>query len=307
MKNIKGSIMLLIAAIIWGTAFVAQSEGMKYIEPFTYNALRMFIGSAVLIPVILLFKAFGKKQNISKKERRERLKTTLIGGIWCGVVLFTASSLQQIGIQTTTAGKSGFITALYIVIVPLYQLLIFKKRTSKLLLLYVVIAIAGFYLLCIKEDFSISIGDFLTLLCAFFFAGHIVVIDYFTSKNTDGIVMACIQFFVSGLLATVFASFTEHPDMVSIWNAKYTILYAGLLSSGVAYTLQILAQERTDPTVATLIMSLESVFAAISGWVILNETLSAKEGIGCMLVFAAVLLAQLTAPERQLKKAAVVK
>ena len=291
--------MLFIAALLWGTTFVAQSEGMNYIEPFTYNALRMFVGAIVLIPVIFLFRIFLGSA-ASAAETKKINKTSLIGGIFCGIILFAASSLQQIGIQTTTAGKSGFITALYIVIVPLYELIIFRKKNySKALWLFVLIAIVGFYLLCIKDDFTISIGDLLTLGCAFFFAGHIVIIDYFMSKTTDGVMMACVQFFVSGILASIAALFTEHPSLSAVMDAKYTILYAGLLSSGVAYTLQILGQRRTDPTVATLIMSLESVIAVISGAVVLGESLTLKEGIGCALVFAAVILAQIKIPSKK--------
>lgn len=298
MKKFEGSIMLLIAALLWGTTFVAQSEGMNYVEPFTYNAARMFIGGIVLIPVVLLFGKFGKARELSSAEKKERLRNTVIGGICCGFVLFTASSLQQLGIQTTTAGKSGFITALYIVIVPLYELIIFRRKTSKSIWLFVLIAIIGFYLLCITDGFTIAVGDLLTLFCAFFFAGHIIVIDYFMEKNTDGVLMSCIQFFVSGILASVVMLFTEHPSLGSIMDAKYTILYAGILSSGVAYTLQILGQSRTDPTIATLLMSLESVFAVVSGALILGERLTLREGIGCALVFAAVILAQLKAPDK---------
>ena len=291
--------MLLIAALLWGTTFVAQSEGMRYIEPFTYNAARMFIGGIVLIPVTLLFRKFGSAAQMTHEEKKKQIKMTVAGGVLCGLVLFTASSFQQLGIQTTTAGKSGFITALYIVLVPIYELVLYRKKTSKLLWLFVLIAVVGFYMLCINEDFSVSAGDLLTLVCAFFFAGHITVIDYFNGKKTDPILMSCIQFFVSGLLASAVMFIKENPDAARIWEAKYTILYAGLLSSGVAYTLQILGQRRTSPTIATLIMSLESVFAVLSGALVLHEQLPLKEGIGCLLVFAAVILAQIKIPERK--------
>ena len=297
MKKFSGNIMLLIAALLWGTTFVAQSEGMKYIEPFTYNAARMFIGGIVLIPVVFVFSRISAREGIDREKRRAQIKTTVKGGILCGMILFIASSLQQMGIQTTTAGKSGFITALYIVIVPVYELVLFRKKTSKLLWFFAAVAVLGFYLLCIKDGFTVSAGDLLTLGCAFFFAGHIVTIDRFQRRGIDGVLMSCIQFFVSGILASLCMIFTEHPDMTKIWDAKYTILYAGLLSSGVAYTLQILGQKRTNPTIATLIMSLESVFAAVSGWLVLGEAFSLREKIGCVLVFAAVILAQLKTPE----------
>lgn len=299
-KKLQSSIMLLIAAIIWGTAFVAQCEGMRYVEPFTYNALRMLIGGVVLIPVITVFRKISPS-SLSKAEKREKQKRTLKGGICCGLVLFMASSIQQIAISSTTAGKAGFITTLYIVIVPLIKLAVFRERTSKSMWFYVLIAIAGFYLLCMTEDFSISNGDLLMLLCAVFFAMHIIVIDYFNGKDTDGLLMACLQFFVSGLLATVMTFIFETPTISSIMAAKGTILYTGLMSSGVAYTLQILGQQNTEPTLATLLMSLESVFAALSGWLILDERLTVKEGMGCLLVFTAVILAQLKLPEKRMK------
>ena len=299
-KKLQSSIMLLIAAIIWGTAFVAQCEGMRYVEPFTYNALRMLIGGVVLIPVIMAFRKISPS-SLSKAEKREKQKRTLKGGICCGLVLFMASSIQQIAISSTTAGKAGFITTLYIVIVPLIKLVAFRERTSKSMWFYVLIAIAGFYLLCMTEDFSISNGDLLMLLCAVFFAMHIIVIDYFNGKDTDGVLMACIQFFVSGLLATVMTFIFETPTVSSIMAAKGTILYTGLMSSGVAYTLQILGQQNTEPTLATLLMSLESVFAALSGWLLLDERLTVKEGMGCLLVFTAVILAQLKKKKKRMK------
>lgn len=297
-KNLRGSAMLLLAAIIWGTAFVAQSEGMHYVEPFTYNGIRTLIGGIVLVPVIMLFKKANIHPGASSGGAKASAGTTVIGGIVCGSVLFTASSFQQVAISMTTAGKAGFITALYIVIVPLIEFVLYRK-SSKRIWLCVFIAITGFYLLCIKEGFSISKGDLLMLVCAFFFAGHIMVIDRFLGKNVDGMLMACIQFFVSGTLGIIAMFMFENPQIDSIMAAKGTILYAGILSSGVAYTLQIIGQRHTAPTVATLLMSLESVFAAISGWLILHESMSAKEGTGCLMVFMAVILAQLNLPEKK--------
>lgn len=289
-SKFKGSFMLLITSLIWGTAFVAQSEGMNYVEPFTYNALRTLLGGVVLIPVILIFKWAGKRRGTAQKECSK--KDTVIGGICCGVVLFIASSFQQAGIVYTTAGKAGFVTALYIVIVPLLGIFVHKRVPIKMWL-FVAIAVVGFWLLCIKEDFSVSFGDLLVLVCAFFFAVHIMVIDHFNAKNTDGMLMSCIQFFTAGILMTICMFAFENPDTDSIYAAGFTILYAGIMSSGVAYTLQIIGQRYTAPTVATLLMSLESVFAALSGWLILHEKMSVKEFCGCVLVFAAVILAQL--------------
>ncbi len=288
--KLKGCILLLITSLIWGTAFVAQSEGMDFVEPFTYNALRTLLGGVVLIPVILAFKAAEKRKDGKKTEYS--LGNTVKGGIACGIVLFTASSFQQFGIAETTVGKAGFITALYVVIVPLLG--IFLKRKVQLRMWgFAAVAVLGFRLLCIDENFSVSRGDLLVLACAVLYAVHIMVIDRFTRKNTDVMAMSCIQFFTAGLLMTAGMFLFEEPCIDSILSAKYTILYAGIMSCGVAYTLQMIGQRHTEPTAATLIMSLESVFAALSGWIILHETLTLKEIAGCILVFAAVIPAQL--------------
>ncbi len=297
-KNFKGSIMLLITSIIWGTAFVAQSEGMNYVEPFTYNAMRTLLGGVVLIPVMILFR-FSDKRN-GKEKSSCSLKNTIIGGICCGIALFIASSFQQAGIAHTTAGKAGFVTALYIVIVPMIGIFLHKKMPLRMWL-FIAIALAGFWLLCIKQDIGISSGDLLVFFGAIFFAVHITVIDCFNQKNTDGVLMSCIQFFTAGLLMLICMFIFEKPTIPNIMGAGGTILYAGILSCGVAYTLQILGQKHTNPTLATMLMSLESVFAALSGWLILGEKLSIKEFIGCILIFAAVILAQLAGTDK-LKK-----
>lgn len=294
-KKLKGSIMLLITALIWGSAFVAQSEGMRYIEPFTYNALRTLLGGVVLLPIIFLFRKYDNKKENSNKNTSS-IKVTIFGGLSCGVFLFIASSLQQSGISLTTAGKAGFITALYIIFVPLIQLLLYRKL-NVIIWICVFIAAVGFYLLCINEGFHIGKGDWLILCCALFFAIHIITIDYFNSKNADPMIMSCIQFFTAGFLMLLCMIIFESPSLKKVSDAKYTILYAGIISSGIAYTLQIIGQRYTPPATATLLMSLESVFAALSGWLILNETLSEKELIGCTFVFIAVILAQFKAPE----------
>lgn len=290
--KLRGNILLLITAIIWGTAFVAQSEGMNYVEPFTYNASRTLLGAFALLPVIAVLRKTGAA---SKNKDTAPLKVTVKGGIICGILLFAASSFQQWGITMTTAGKAGFITALYIIIVPLIELAVYR-RSSVLVWICAAIAAAGFWLLCIKEGFSLGKGDGLVLCGAFFFAVHIMVIDFFCAKKCDGLLMSCVQFFTAGILMTICMLIFEKPDINCILDAKYTILYAGIMSSGVAYTLQIIGQKSTDPTSATLIMSLESVFAALSGWLILKERLSLKELSGCGLVFFAVILIQLHQP-----------
>lgn len=295
-NQLKGNAILLLTAIIWGTSFVAQSEGMKYIEPFTYNSLRTIIGGIVLLPVIASFKIFDKK----KDEKKYSLKVTVIGGIACGAVLCVASSLQQFGIVYTTAGKSGFITALYVIIVPFYQLILGRKP-RKIIWFCVLGAMVGFYLLCIKDDFTVGFGDLLTLICAFGFALHIIFVDRFLERGANGLQMACVQFFTAGIIMLVCMFIFEHPQLDKIFDAKYTILYAGVMSCGVAYTLQIIGQRYAEPTIATLLMSLESVFAVLSGWLILQETLTLQEFFGCCLVFAAVVLSQIKLPARNNK------
>lgn len=290
-KRMQGNIMLLITAMIWGSAFVAQSKGMEYIGPFTFNVMRNFIGGIVLLPVIALFSR-GKKYEPEEKKALD--KNTLVGGICCGLVLFLASSFQQYGLVHTTAGKAGFITALYIVIVPLLGIFM-GKRIPKIIWGCVALAIAGFWLLCIKEGFTVGLGDLMVLICALFYSMHIVTIDHFTPK-VDGVKMSCIQFFTAGVVSIIPMLLWEVFQISAVMDAIWTILYAGVLSSGVAYTFQIIAQRHTEPTVATLLMSLESVFAALSGWLILNESLLPRELLGCVLVFIAVILAQIPLP-----------
>jgi drug/metabolite transporter (DMT)-like permease len=290
-KKLRGSIMLLLASIIWGTTFVAQSDGMNYIAPFTFNALRTLLGGIVLMPVMILFRHFGIN-NDKSLENKASVSRTVEGGIVCGIVLFLASSFQQFGISMTTVGKAGFITALYVVIVPIISLIL-GNRISLKIFVCVLVAIVGFYLLCINEGFSIDVGDLLVLICSFLFAVHIIVIDRFNSEKTDAILMSCVQFLTAGSLMLICMFIFETPALDNICAAKYSIMYAGIMSCAVAYTLQIIGQKTTDPTAATLIMSLESVFAAVSGWLILSEKLSLKEISGCVLVFAAVILVQL--------------
>ncbi len=294
-KKARGNIMLLMTAMIWGLAFVAQSDGMNYVGPFTYNAVRTLIGGVVLLPVIALLRIIPYKT--SDSAPKAPLKITILGGIICGIVFFIAAMFQQIGLTMTTAGKAGFVTSLYIVIVPVISVIIFRKTKIKIWICCLMTVI-GFYFLCINENFSISVGDLLVLACALFFAIHIMVIDHFNAKNVNCTAMACIQFFTAGILMLVCMFIFEHPDIDSLLSAWLPILYGGVMSCGVAYTLQILGQRYTDPTVAPLLLSLESVFAAVSGWLILNEQLSFKELIGCALVFIAVILAQIKVKRR---------
>ena len=289
-KKLQGTMMLLLTALIWGSSFVAQRAGMEYIGPFTFNGIRSLIGGLVLIPVIFLFSK-EKNAELTEAEKKAGKKTLLLGGILCGIVLFAASSLQQIGMVYTTAGKAGFITALYIVLVPILGVFI-RKKVKPIVWLCVILAVAGLYLLCMTDGLSLGRGDLLVLLCAFAFSIHILVIDYFAPR-TDGVALSCIQFFVCGILSLFPMFLAETPVWSAILDCWIPILYAGVLSCGVAYTLQILAQKHTDPTVASLLLSLESVFAAVAGAIILHEQLAPRELAGCVLMFAAIIIAQL--------------
>lgn len=289
-QQIKSSLILLLTATIWGVAFVAQSVGMEYIGPFTFNAIRCVLGGLVLIPVILVLKK--KKETGAENQEKEDKKTLWAGGIACGVILCIASNLQQFGIMEASVGKSGFFTALYIVMIPVIGIFIGKRPGIKLWFC-VALAVVGMYLLCMKDgSFTIERADIMLLLCALAFSFHILVVDYFSPK-VDGVKMSCIQFFVCGVLSAVGMLFTETPDISNIQAAWLPLLYAGLLSSGVGYTLQIVGQKGINPVIASLIMSLESVISALAGWVILGQVLSPKEILGCVLMFVAIIITQI--------------
>ena len=301
-KKMLGNVLLALAAFIWGTSFVAQSESVGLVEPFTFNGSRMVIGSLCILPVALLSSRSPKNSDGPVGHRKPN-KAVLIGGIICGAVIFVAANLQQFGIENgTTAGKSGFITALYVVMVPVVSIFL-KKKLRKTIWIGIVLAVFGLYLLCVKtgDGSAICIGDVITLFCAMAFTGHILVIDYFSPK-VNGVWLSCIQFFVGGVLSVVCMFIFEHPSAQNILSAAIPILYSGVMSSGVAYTLQIVGQKYTDPTVASLIMCMESVFAVLSGWIILGDALGAREIIGCVLMFTAILLAQIPADKLTLKK-----
>lgn len=289
-QQIKSSLILLLTATIWGVAFVAQSVGMEYIGPFTFNAIRCVLGGMVLIPVILVLKK--KKETGAENQEKEDKKTLWMGGIACGVILCIASNLQQFGIMEASVGKSGFFTALYIVMIPVIGIFIGKRPEIKLWFC-VALAVVGMYLLCMKDgSFTIERADIMLLLCALAFSFHILVVDYFSPK-VDGVKMSCIQFFVCGVLSAVGMLFTETPDISNIQAAWLPLLYAGLLSCGVGYTLQIVGQKGINPVIASLIMSLESVISALAGWVILGQVLSPKEILGCILMFVAIIITQI--------------
>lgn len=302
--QLRNSLLLFLTAAIWGTAFVAQSVGMDYVGPFTFNAVRSLIGGVVLIPCIFLLDRLNGSEKASKKETSPddsgrtgpsgaaSRKTLITGGIWCGILLAAASSFQQMGIQYTTVGRAGFITACYIVIVPILSLIFLRKKCAPSIWAAVILALAGLYLLCITGSFSIGKGDLLVMICAVLFSVHILVIDHF-SPLTDGVKMSCIQFFVCGILCGIPALLLESPRIASLLSAWAPLLYAGVLSCGVAYTLQIVGQKNMNPTVASLILSLESCISVLAGWAILGQKLSLRELAGCALMFAAIILAQL--------------
>ena len=301
-KQLKSDLMLLITAIIWGSAFVAQKAG-TVLGPFTYNGLRYIIGGIVLIPVIIIFGGFDARKRKMSGGGRFIDRQTLIGGLACGVVLCIASSLQQMGIYfDTDAGKAGFITSLYIVIVPLLGML-FGKKVRPSIWVCVCMGIIGFYMLTIagkSGSFGFKTGDLFVLLCALCFACHIMVIDHFAPK-CDGVKMSCVQFFVTGIISMILIAIFETPVLADIIDCWLPILYCGVLSCGVAYTLQILAQKNAEPTAATLIMSLESVFAVLFGVLLAGERLTLIEGLGCIVIFIAVVTPQLLGKKNKCK------
>ncbi len=351
----KSSLMLFAAAFIWGTAFVAQSVGMEYLGPLSFNGVRFLMGGAVLLPVAAIGRARRKKEDRKREEERkkeeeneedrekerkkeeeneedrekERKKeeeneedrekerkreeeneedrekedkkkdggkkknynASFIGGLYCGLVLCAASLLQQYGILHTSVGKAGFITTLYIILVPFFGIFLKKKIPGKVWV-GAAIAALGMYLLCMSESLSLNIGDGLVFMGAILFSIHILVIDYF-SPRADGVELSCIQFLTAGVLGSVLALLFEEPHLQDFIDGSLPLAYAGILSCGVAYTLQVIGQKDTEPTVAALLLSLESVVSVLAGWVILDQALTGRELGGCALVFCAVILVQL--------------
>ncbi|MGN0298374.1 MAG: DMT family transporter [Lachnospiraceae bacterium] len=300
-NNIKGSLILLLTALIWGTAFVAQTSGSDHVGTFTFNACRCFVGAAFLGGYLLIRGRVQKKtvqKSTQQSSHQEYIPTKwpIVGGILCGCVLCMAMSFQQAGISAypdgvAASGRSGFLTATYVVMVAIGAALTGKKPHI-LVILSVVGTICGMYLLCMASGFSgIYIGDVLELICAVCFTAHILVIDRYA--QVDSVKLSCIQFLTSGVISMILCLFFEGIKFQDIRSALIPILYAGVMSSGVAYTLQMVGQKYAEPAVASIVMSLESVFAALSGALILHEVLSGREIMGCILVFVSVILAQM--------------
>lgn len=294
LRKYKGDLALLLAALIWGTSFISQKLGMNYVEPLTFTASRFLLGGFVLIPVILFFQQKNKKDQMLQHSEPQRKpykgKDLLIGGTLCGASIFLGASAQQIGIVSTTAGKAAFITALYIVIVPLLGLFL-KHKVTRATWFGIALAVIGLYLLTIREGFSIQRGDAIVLIGTIFWALQIIIIDHYVDK-TDSLKLSCVQFFTAGLLSAVAAFLFETPVLADIIACGGLILYMGFFAVGLAYSLQIIGQKQTKPAVAAIIMSLESVFAVIFGAIFLQESMSPKELSGCALMFAAFIVTQ---------------
>jgi len=292
-KKTRNSLLLLLTACIWGMAFVSQSKGMDYMQPFTFNGVRSLIGAFVLLIYIGVTRKLA-----GEKAPAVSWGITLKAGVWCGLALTVATTLQQYGLLYTTVGKAGFITTLYIIFVPLAGIF-FKRKVSPVVWFATIMAAIGMYLLCMTGRMSLGLGDILVFLCALVFTAHIMIIDHYAPK-TDGVIVSCIQFLICGILCGGCALIWESPTLPQLLDGAGTLLYAGVLSCGVAYTLQIVGQKEVNPTVAALILSLESVIATVTGWIAYkigflktDQTMTPRQIAGCMIVFAAVVLVQL--------------
>ena len=294
-RKLRANFLLLITAFIWGSAFVAQRVGMEHIGPFTFNAVRMLVAGAALTFVMLILGKMNKLNEPTRAPAYSR-KALYSGGIVCGLVLFFASSFQQAGLLYTTAGKAGFITTLYIVIVPLLGLFL-RRKIGKKVWFSVFLGLTGLFFLSFIENMQMNLGDFLMLFCAVGYAVHILVVDRYAT-STDSVKLSCLQFFVAAFFSCIVMLIFETPNITYILMSWLPILYVGVLSGALGFTLQIIAQKDTDPSIAALLMSFEAVFAALTGFIILNEILTPRELVGCALMFLAIIIAQL--PKREI-------
>lgn len=299
MKSMKGNLILLLTALIWGISFISQKLGMNYIGPFTFGASRFLLGALTLVPVIMVFDRINKNNEKKKTEIKKNFRNQdlIKGGILCGVSLFLGASFQQFGIIYTSAGKAGFITALYIVLVPILGIFVNKKVNLKTWV-GVLLAVIGLYLLCITEGFTMAKGDIIVLFGTVFWALQILIVDAYAEK-TDGIKLSCVQFITAGLLSAVAAFIFENPKLSEIIDCAGPILFTAIMVVGVAYTLQIIGQKYTSPTIAAMILSLESVFAVIFGAIFLFEKMTPREITGCVIMFIAVIITQLDFGKKQ--------
>ena len=295
-KRLRGNLLLFIAAFIWGTAFVGQRVGVETLHGCTFNGIRSLIGSAALVPVILFMDANARKKNTYKKDNPKLL---IFGGIVCGVFLFIASTAQTVALVDADEGKAGFMTAMYLVIVPVLGLFA-GKRIRPAILISVVLSAVGLYLLCVDKGtrFTFDRSEMLLLLCAFVFALHILAADYF-SPRVNGVKLSCLQFLVVGLISLVYIVFVDRPSMDDVLKCTIPLLYLGVMSSGVAYTLQLVAQKDTEPATASIIMSMESLFALLAG-ALFSQTMPSMRAIGgCAFMMAAIILVQLPQKEKR--------
>ena len=297
-QKMLGNLLLTLTALIWGTAFVFQRRGMESIEPITFTCVRMALAAAAVGGAAFFLGRKERSHSPAKpSEERSRRRNTVLGGLCCGTFLACASIFQQMGIVYTTAGKAGFITAMYMILVPVIGFLFLKKKNTWLVWLAVLIGVAGMYLLCMTEGFTLTRGDTLVCICAVLFSGHILCCDHFATRG-DPVRISAIQFLTCSVLSGIVAFLLEEPTWEKIVSAAVPILYCGILSGGVGYTLQIVAQKFTDPTIASLLMSLESVFAVLAGAVLLHERMTPRELTGCAVMFVAIVLVQIPLPQK---------
>ena len=295
-KQLRNTLLLLLGALIWGTAFVAQSVGSGYVGPYTFLAARSWLACAFLLGLMAVLRKMGRTNTAAEPGFWQNKKVLVKGGIFCGAALFAASAAQQMGIGTTSTAKAGFLTALYVVLVPLLGVF-FGRRPGVKLGICACISLAGLYLLCLAghDTLTLTGGEWMLLLCSLLFAFQIMLVDHY-SPRLDGVQLSFAEFFATAVLSTIFMFVFETPTFAQIQGAAVSIAYCGILSSGVAYTLQIVGQKELDPTIASMAMCMESVFSALAGWLILGQTLSGVELAGCALMFAAIIGAQI--PEK---------
>ncbi len=291
-KRLLGNGLLLLATMIWGTSFAIQRTGMEYVEPVTFTAARMFLATAAVGLVAWFIRQKKGGSAPSQTQERQNGRNTVIGGIWCGIFLAFGTVLQQMGLVYTSAGKAGFITVMYMLLVPVFGFVLLGKKSSWLVLAAVLLGLVGMYFLCISGEFRLQTGDLLVFACAVFYAGHILCVDHY-APQTDPIALSAVQFAAVTALATVAAFVMEEPAIEKLIPALWPIVYSGFVSAGIGFTLQTVAQKYTEPATASLLMSMEAVFAVIAGALMLHEHMTARELCGCAIMFAAVVMVQI--------------